>query len=141
MSGETEAEVSGWTVDTLRAHILRLMAEKDVRDEQRFQALQRAIEKAENGVKDRFESVNEFRAQLGDQARTFLPRQEYDRAHEDLVERVDQMRASTEAHLRTLDDHVRGFSARRGGLVEAWGYVVGALGIVVAVASVIIASR
>jgi hypothetical protein len=109
MSGETENQVSGWTVDTLRAHLLTLinekfdrllnmMTEKDVRDQQRFDAQQlalrdaltaqekavnaaltaaeQAVQKAESAAEKRFDAVNEFRAQLADQAQTFMPRNE-----------------------------------------------------------------
>jgi len=87
MSGETEQQVSGWTVDTLRSHLLAKFDEKDLRDEQRFQAQQDAIQqaldaaekavaKAETATEKRFDSVNEFREQLSDQAVTFMPRKE-----------------------------------------------------------------
>lgn len=163
MSGETEANVSGWTTDTLRAYIERLisehdrrftdlMAAKDLRDGQRFDAqqlalrdalaaqekavntalmnAQTAVQKAEMAAERRFEAQNEFRAQLGDQARTFLPRLEYDRAHIDLVERVDK-----------LDKRVGDASARRSGLVEGWGYLVGALGVIFAIVGLVLALR
>lgn len=38
MSGETEQEVSGWTVDTLHSHLIRVLNEMDHRYEQRFKA-------------------------------------------------------------------------------------------------------
>lgn len=47
MTGETEKDVSGWTVDTLRAHLLAVMDERDRRYEQRFNASERAVEKAQ----------------------------------------------------------------------------------------------
>jgi len=109
VSGETEDQVSGWTTDTLRSHLLTLigekfdrlrsmLAEKDVRDQQRFDAQQlalrdaltaqekavnaaltaaeQAVQKAETAAEKRFDAVNEFRAQLADQAQTFMPRNE-----------------------------------------------------------------
>ncbi|MDQ5822382.1 MAG: hypothetical protein M3540_13170 [Actinomycetota bacterium] len=47
-----------------------------------------AIAKAESANEKRFESVNEFRAQLTDQTATFMPREVYAAAHEQLVARV-----------------------------------------------------
>jgi hypothetical protein len=44
-------------------------------------AAEKAVIKAEVAAERRFESVNEFRGQLADQAKTFLPRQEYDVQH------------------------------------------------------------
>jgi hypothetical protein len=52
-------------------------------------ATEKAIGKAELASDKRFEGVNEFRAQLRDQAATFLPRQEYAAGHSALAERVD----------------------------------------------------
>lgn len=42
---------------------------------QRHESSERAIAKAESATERRFDSVNEFRAQLSDQTRTFLPRE------------------------------------------------------------------
>lgn len=157
MSGETEQAVSGWTTDTLHAHLMGLivsrdtqnaqafqsvrdlMQEKDLRDEQRFQSLQRAIDKAEEATEKRFEGVNEFRQQLGDQARTFLPRLEYDRAHTDLVERVDHQRSEVGDHLSLLDNAVSNNTARRGGGEQVVAYVVAAIGAIVGIVGVAVA--
>lgn len=49
---------------------------------------EKATAKAELAANARFESVNEFRKALADQTATFLPRPEYDTAHDALAERV-----------------------------------------------------
>lgn len=78
---------SDWTTDTLHAHIIALLGEKDLRDDQRFQAQQQAlrdaldkaeqaVDKANTATEKRFDSVNEFRGQLSDQAATFMQRSE-----------------------------------------------------------------
>ncbi len=88
MSGETEKEVSGWTVDTLHNHISDLMRAADKRYEQRFDAQEkavkdalasadRAVNKAETASEKRLDSVNEFRKTLSDQTGTFLTRAEF----------------------------------------------------------------
>jgi predicted mannosyl-3-phosphoglycerate phosphatase (HAD superfamily) len=46
VSGETEANISGWTVDTLHSHVLAMLREKDLRDAQRFEARQLALRDA-----------------------------------------------------------------------------------------------
>jgi hypothetical protein len=98
MSGETEREVSGWTVDTLHSRLLSEIANVREHSNLRDDAIERSIEvafraseasikaaleaaekavlKAEGDAEKRFESVNEFRAQLSDQAATFIPRTE-----------------------------------------------------------------
>lgn len=47
--------------------------------------------KAETATEKRFESVNEFRQQLGDQSNTFLPRPEYNAQHKALEDRVTDL--------------------------------------------------
>jgi preprotein translocase subunit SecF len=74
-------------IDERLAGLVELLAERDLRYQQRFDAQEKAtanafesakeaVLKAEAAAKDRFESVNEFRAQLGDQAATFMRRTE-----------------------------------------------------------------
>src|SRR5688572_11517487 len=100
MSGETEKEISGWTTDTLHAHLQREMDDMrrmlDERYATQTKALdaafaaadkavqtallsaEKAVAKTETAAERRFEAVNEFRGQLSDQAATFLPRIEAD---------------------------------------------------------------
>lgn len=54
-------------------------------------ASDKAITKAEIATERRFESVNEFRAQLADQATTFLRRDQYDAAHRPLADRLSEL--------------------------------------------------
>ena len=96
-------------------HILALLAEMDLRYQQRFDAqntaldaarlaakegvttaltaAEKAVNKAEIAAEKRFESVNEFRAQLTDQAATFLQRNEYETAHQSVVEKIADLSA------------------------------------------------
>jgi len=114
----------------LKEHIERLLSERDRQYAQRFDAQEKAVAsalaaakeavlKAEAASDRRFESVNEFRQTLTDQAATFAPRAE-----------VDLRFASLEKD--------RDHSAGRGaGLNAMWGYVVGAAGLVVAVVALL----
>lgn len=52
----------------------------------------RALSKAESATEKRFESVNEFRAQLADQTATFFPRTEYETNYRGLTEKLDLIR-------------------------------------------------
>ncbi len=56
-------------------------------------AAEKAVEKAELATAARFESVNEFRAQLGDQARTLMPRAEFETQHAEVVRQLGELRA------------------------------------------------
>lgn len=157
MSGETEQNVSGWSVDTVLAHINVLLGERDrryveavqsLREEVRtrddylerlaheraaqvqiaFNAAQTASDKADKAYEKRFEGQNEFRAQLSDQAATFMPRKEYDAAHAALVDKVNDM------NLRMGQD-----AAHTTGIKDGWGYVLGAVGMLIGFAGLIIA--
>lgn len=118
MGGETDQNVSGWTTDTLKAHVDRqfalldqLRAEADKRYEQRFQSQEKAIDKSDTATDKRFEGVNEFRQTLSDQTARFLTRDEYDRAHLDLIAKVEQSVKTLEQQLRQLGDRVTAVGA------------------------------
>lgn len=141
MSGETEKQVSGWTVDTMHQHLIGIMDERDTRYQQRFDAQQlgltdalkaaeKAVVKAEVATDKRFEGVNEFRETLSDQANTFMTRHEYSAAHDALVEKVEA--------IAKIQDNAVGHSQ---GLTAGWGYLVAAVGLAVAIVTVIIATR
>jgi hypothetical protein len=55
-------------------------------------ATQKAIDKESAANADRFAAVNEFRSQLNDQARTFLPRAEGGQRMETIEKDIDQLR-------------------------------------------------
>ncbi len=100
MSGETDAQPSSWTPDLLHLHLQRQLddmrellneryatqteaiqvsftaAEKAVQTA--LSSAEKAVTKAEIAAEKRFEAVNEFRAQLSDQAATFPSRNEVD---------------------------------------------------------------
>jgi len=97
--GQTKESPSSWTVDTLKSHFEELLAEVDKRYEQRFEgqekavnaaltAAKEAVAKAENAAEKRFDSVNEFRGQLSDQARTFMPRPESEQRMQTLDDKI-----------------------------------------------------
>ena len=150
MSGETEKEISGWTVDTLHSHIKRLMEEADLRYQQRAEAQAQgvkdalaaaekavaaamnaaslAVTKAELAAEKRFDSVNEFRGQLKDQAATLLPREEYVARHTALEQRVGRV----EAMQTRIGGRDEGKSANAAMLLAIGALLVGVIGIFVA---------
>lgn len=94
---------------------------KQVREETKaaLAAADKAIVKSEEANQRRFESVNEFRAQLSDQAATFLPRQEYDRSlgglsrrledlHAMMLEKVDGVLKTVNAQIESLETRLSG---------------------------------
>jgi hypothetical protein len=69
---------------------LALAASKEAIDKAE-QATQKAIDKAEQATDKRFESVNEFRAQLADQAGMFMPRGEAQQLIEQMTLRTREL--------------------------------------------------
>jgi hypothetical protein len=65
-------------------------------------AADRALTKAESASEKRFDSVNEFRAQLSDQAASFVPRVEFNRALEAVTERMEATGKVSEARISDL---------------------------------------
>jgi hypothetical protein len=65
-------------------------------------AADRAVAKAEAAAEKRFESVNEFRGQLADQAGTFMPRVEYSAVHKALEERLESLGTLIAANIATV---------------------------------------
>jgi hypothetical protein len=92
---------------------------------------EKAVQKAETANEKRFESVNEFRAQLTDQASLFLPRTEYASNHENLVERVSDLtnRMNLSAGSR------EGVRLSAGVLVSVVTVAVVVLGVIIAAAN------
>src|SRR6478752_7363989 len=91
-----------WTVETLKEYLEALIAAHGMADRDRFDAqekavnaalaaAERAVTKAEIAAEKRFDSVNEFRAQLADQARDFMPRKEFEVQLGALSARVDML--------------------------------------------------
>jgi hypothetical protein len=121
-------------------HLKVLMDERDRRYEQRFSdqnlavsaalasaekavqaalvAADRAVAKAELAADKRFDSVNEFRQQLNDQATQFMTRSEgsalIDRNTKDIQE---------------LKDRINTSQGRGTGIQAGWGYLIGAVGL------------
>lgn len=89
MSGETEKQISGWTVDTLKEHLLALRDNDKEALKLALDSADKAVNKAEEAQLRVNESQNEFRGALKDQASTLLPRGEYDAKHESLQKEVD----------------------------------------------------
>jgi hypothetical protein len=128
----------GWTVDTLHEHLDMRLAEKDRRDQQRFdaqtqaitaalQAAKEAVDKAEMATERRFESVNEFRGQLADLVARLLPRSEYESAHRSLTEKISD-----------LSTRLDKSEARSAGGWTLWAYIAGGIGLVAAIVALII---
>lgn len=82
---------------------------------------EKAVAKAENAAERRFEGVNEFRAQLGDQQRTLMPRQE-----------CEVRLKALESQIETLSNAYIERAGAKAGARDSWAYIVGAIGVLIA---------
>jgi hypothetical protein len=78
-------------------------------------ATEKAIGKAELAGDKRFESVNEFRGQLRDQAATFLPRTEYLAGHSSLAEKIDAAGGRVAERLGNVESRLDILAGESGG--------------------------
>jgi crotonobetainyl-CoA:carnitine CoA-transferase CaiB-like acyl-CoA transferase len=143
MSGETADRESGWTTDTLHSHVQRQIDDLRRLLDERYAtqtkaldaafaaadkavtaallAAKEAVNKAEAAAEKRFESVNEFRAQLSDQAATFVPRGEADARFSALDEK-----------LATALSHVDQDRGRGRGIEQIWAALIAVVAVAVA---------
>jgi hypothetical protein len=150
MSGETEKDESAWTTDTLRTHLLALLAADSRRVEQRFESQEKAVaaaltaqkeataaalsaaEKAvllaQANAKDWQAASNEWRAAMNDRERTLMPRMEAEKGMAANAEKIDALAARI--------DRTEG---RSGGINAGWGYLVGAVGLLATVIAIFFA--
>lgn len=91
----------GWTFESLKAYVDAVVLRLDQRADDAHAAVaaalvsaEKAVDKAEAATGNRFEAVNEFRAQLADQASRFLPRVEYDTTHRETERQIDIQRTA-----------------------------------------------
>lgn len=137
----SKPDPSGWTLDTLHAHLSTILAERDQRYGQRFADLEtalraalaaseKAIGKAEIANERRFDSVNEFRQTLGDQAAQFATRAEVEAAIGRNTERIQD-----------LTDRVNQSEGKGAGLNAGWAILVGAVVLIGAIVTIYLALR
>ena len=116
-----------------------LMAERDRRYMQRaesqdkavasaLETSEKAIVKAEAATEKRFDSVNEFRGTLSDQANRLMPRAEYDVQHRALEQKVEL----NEGRIGDIQKDISRILARGSGIKEAWGFLTIGAGLVIA---------
>jgi hypothetical protein len=111
-----------------------MMADEGISLRDHFEALrrddQKAIERAVDALETRLAGMNEFRQALTDQGASMMPRQEADARLNSLSAQLGELRAR-------LD---RG-EGKGSGLAAGWGYLVGGLGLVAAVVSLVMRFR
>ena len=82
---------NSWTLKTLKAYFEELRKGDQTAVQAALQAAKEAVIKAETAADKRFESVNEFRAALSDQAKTQVTRIEWDASQSSMVEKIQRL--------------------------------------------------
>lgn len=136
---EQEEVSSEWTVNTLFTYMItRLKAMEELLEERKdaqnkameaaLAAAEKAVAKAEVATEKRFDSVNEFRQTLSDQATQFVTRTEYGLSMGAMNERLSDV--------KTRLDKQEGKGV---GLNAGWLYLTGAVIIVGTIIGAVIA--
>jgi hypothetical protein len=123
----------------LKDSITQRFHDADLRYQQRFDAQTSALDAALAAQKEavmtantaaekRFESMNEFRKQLGDQAATFMPRAEAEQRNSALAEKIDFLHSSANQS-----------QGRTAGLNSGWVYLLGAIAAIGTIVSLFVA--
>jgi hypothetical protein len=93
----------------------------------------KAVTKAETAAEKRFESVNEFRGQLTDQAAVFISRPEYAQALHALEDKIADLKESRDAGLGGSDMSTKIIATA----IAVLGSLVGLAGLALAIISTI----
>ena len=115
---------------TVLDHLEAVGRERDQRYHERFNAMQEAVLKAEAAANRRFESVNEFRDQMGDMQSTLARKSEVDIRIDALEKKID-----------TLVEHDQLVAGRGAGFSAAWLLVCTLFGMVVSGVGVVLAMK
>jgi hypothetical protein len=130
--------------DAQQAALMLALTEADKRHEQRFEAQQAAIQKSDVATQSRFESVNEFRAQLNDQANKLVTRTEADSVRSEMLgvvkafgDRLEAMVYANADKIASVTTRLERQEGRDRGVQAGWGYLVAAVGLLAAIGTVI----
>lgn len=142
MSGETENQVSSWTVDTLKVHLERIIAANDRRYEDRYTgqvtavnaalsaqekavnaalvAAEKAVNVAENNAAEWRKGANEWRQAMTDREAKFVGASEFSL----LKERLDRAEGKDVQRERSVDTRQSSHS----NIIAIVGVVAGIIG-------------
>ena len=113
-----------------------ILRERDAKLVDKFESLATAINKAETATEKRFEGVNEFRATLSDQQKTFLAAAEYKSAHQNLVDLVNASAKTTADTILTQKERIDKIENMKTGGQSTWMMIVGIVAFISALISI-----
>lgn len=88
-------------------------------------AAEKAVNKAEVAAEKRFDSTNEFREQLRDQAGTLMPRAESEARMAAIIEKVESQRIAQDVKTSEIARRLDLIQGQSGGRAQSWGILVG----------------
>jgi hypothetical protein len=127
-----------WDVEGIKEHFNQRFADQDKAVQAALVAQEKAVSaalaatkeaviKAETAADKRFESVNEFRAQLTDQTRTFMPRAEMESRSASLGEKLD-----------ALDKRLTTTEGRKQGSGDTWKVIAAVIAVSIPIIGILI---
>jgi hypothetical protein len=116
----------------------KLSQERELRLAQKFESLDRAIQKADAANEKRFESVNEFRSTLADQQRTLMSRMEYNSAHESLQTLLTTNNKTLSDQIIAQKERIDKLDNLKQGGQNLWVLIVGIVAIATSLVSFIL---
>ncbi len=114
----------------------RILEERDKALSAALASTKEAIIKADTANDKRFEGVNEFRNQLKDQQLTFLTRNEYDRAHTDLVHTVESNSKTLSEQIAILTSRIDRKDGEKVGGTDVRGWIFAGISAIIAIISI-----
>lgn len=130
MSGETEKNISGWTVDTLKAYLESVIDGNDRRYQQRFDAQEAANKYSQ-------EKSNEFRGSLDDIGKKQMPRSEAEAMFKALSDKAEAFAKANAGRISDLQARLDRNEGRSGGFSQGWIILVGAVGLAATVIMIV----
>lgn len=127
-----------WTVESLKEHFSTVIGSNDRRYEERFVAQEKATDVALDALNKRFDSTNEFRQTLSDQAATFIPRAEAIQRADNNAEKISNLDKRMTDALAIINSRLDLNTGKSTGMNAVWGYIVGAIGLAATVISIIL---
>src|SRR5580700_3457995 len=137
---EHNSDLEKRLMDRIHANREATVATMEASKEAVFSAMvsaKEAVNKAESANERRFESVNEFRASLADQARLQMPRLECEALFKGMGEKMETSSKQTIARVDLLSQQSIANAGKKAGIADGWGFAIGAVGLVLAVVSIV----
>lgn len=132
-----DEKIEGWTVETLRQHILAVLEEQDKRLEARFLSQEVGRVAAADEFSRYRSSNNEWRGALDDSRKSMVPREEWSSHHRQLEERLSIELRSRDQRIEAGDHERNSLRERLVKIESRAGYV--SLGVVMSGISLLVA--